>query len=230
MNTAAVLKRSVILCVLFAAASGLFAGSEWEAYFPLNDKSVWLLDIFHKNSGEMVRSVQMDVVGSGNLDGRVYVNIRSEISGGIFSVRTDDNGAYIKTLRQQLPFLSFITYDIEFIPEVCFMKFPLKMGDSWEYRGQAALKAIGVVDFRRNIYMRLINVGEEQKQISNGQVDTYHIAGFADPGGGEKKLYRGDFWFGKNIGYFAGDTDDTHYELTGFYVRGSTPTPQTAVK
>jgi hypothetical protein len=213
------MKKTLLLLLMSAITSTLVALNDGDVYFPLNEKSVWLYDVYHKNSGEMIRGANMDIVGRVKMDGREYICIHSVFSGGIFSVRTDDSGVYIKTLRQQLPFLSFLTYDIEFIPELCFIKFPIKMGDSWEYRGQAALKALNIVDLRRDIYARFLVAGREKINVMGKEINSYHVVLYADRGGGEKKLYRGELWFGENTGYVMGDTDDAHFELIQYYFK-----------
>lgn len=205
---------SMIFFYLKADQTNIKKITEDEKYYPISKGNLLFFKAFKKSEPNQILKVKAEVVGIEKRDGKEYfyfyapnVNIR-------YLIRSDENGVYMRVIRYPFPIFNF-SIEVDIIPEICFLKFPLKVGTKWEEQAKAKTTFL-FIPIERNIKSYFEIVKRETIKTEAGDIDTYLVYAKIDQGDGKTEIEK--YWYGKNLGYVKADTNVHFAEIVGYSI------------
>lgn len=124
-------------------------------------------------------------------------------------------GIYMRVIKYPFPLLGFsIEVDVE--PKMQILRFPMKAGDKWHYKGKAKAHLL-FIPITRNVKADFEVVERVTMKTQAGEIDAYHMKVLVDSGDG-KGTTTEQYWYGKDIGYSVANTSEHWAEITGYRI------------
>jgi hypothetical protein len=212
--TFTVLPTDVPFGTMAASATTLCASvsdsiKDWQELSPLDMGARWYFRIAHKDAPANIRNVV------GLLDSKTVLNgsdyyyyfVPQENKGNV--VRFTKEGAYIRNLK--FPVFGFIFVDVLLDPEIMYLKFPLKTGDTWSSESTGTVFLLNLFKIVRKTHARFTVTGEADIMLDGKKEHVFKVTDDIDKGDG--KTEHEEQWFGVNLGMIYQDTDAYTLEL-----------------
>ena len=205
---------SVIFFSLKADNLNIKKITEDEKYYPISKGNLLFFKAYKKSEPNKLIKVKAEVIGIEKKDGKDYyyfyapnVNIR-------YLIRNDKDGVYMRVIKYPFPIFNF-SIEVDIVPEICFLKFPLKVGTKWEQKAKAKTTFL-FMPIVRNITSSFEIVKRETIKTDVGEIDTYVVHAKVDQGDGKSEIEK--YWYGKNLGYVKADTNVHFAEIVGYSI------------
>ena len=208
------MKKIVLFFLLFFIIANIYAKDNSDTYFPVHLKDAWYYQGYKKNEPEKIINVKAEVIEIKNIDGKDYYYYSAPDMDMRYFIRKDTDGAYMRIMKYPFPIFNF-SIEIDIIPEMKTLSFPLFVGKKWEYEGQASTVVFVFFKITRDIKAKFEVVSKKILKTPLGEIESYNICSLVDEGDGKgfKKSYH---WYGKNIGYILSDTPLHYAKLTKY--------------
>jgi|GEM_PF-2002389 hypothetical protein len=185
---------------------------DWRSLSPTDLKARWYFRIRHKDRPAEINNVV------GLIDSKIVINgkdyyyyyVPLENKGNV--VRFSDEGAYIRNLK--FPVFGFIFLDVLLDPEIEYIKFPMKAGDTWESSSTGTVFLINLFKISRKTTAKFTFLGEADITLAGKKEHVFRIASDIDKGDG--KVEHEEQWFGVNLGMIYQETEAYTLELYKF--------------
>ena len=185
---------------------------DWKSLSPTDLKARWYFRIRHKDRPSEINYVV------GLIDSKVAINgndyyyyyVPAENKGNV--VRFSSEGAYIRNLK--FPVFGFIFLDVLLDPEIEYIKFPMKAGDSWESSSTGTVFLVNLFKISRKTTAKFTFLGEADITLSGKKEHVFRMTSDIDKGDG--RVEHEEQWFGVNLGMIYQDTEAYTLELYKF--------------
>lgn len=185
---------------------------DWQRLSPLTDNTKWYYRIVHKNKPNEILNVvglQDSKVVINNYD-YYYFYVPQENKGNV--VKFSKEGAFIRNLK--FPVFGFIYLNVILQPEIQYMRFPLKVGDTWECDSTGTVYLMNLIKINRKTKAKFTVLGESNVILDGKKEHVFRIEDQIDKGDG--KTEREETWYAVDIGLVYQDTEDYTLELYKF--------------
>jgi len=171
-------------------------------YFPINEGDTWTYSTYLKDNPSKKFNINVRVCPAKKISGKFYYLFQAQDADVSYSFRKDDTGVYAKIMSY--PYMGF-TIDVYLEPELQTIRFPLKVGDKWEYSGQAYAYILGIFKITRNIKAEFEVVESRTIDTPAGAVESFCVVCTTDEGN-SSGAKASKYWYGKDIGNIINDT------------------------
>jgi len=186
-----------------------------QSYYPVQKGYVWYYKGYKKNEPNKVYDVKAEIIDVRKIDDKDYCyyyapqfNIRSFL-------RSDHDGVYMKVIRFPYPVLNFMSIDIYFYPEIKFVDFNKRPGETWVEKVKAQAQVLSMT-ITRDITAKFEFVGIEKVKVGDKEIPAFHIRNNIDQGDGIWHIE--DNWYAKGIGYAGGENENQYAKLYKFEI------------
>ncbi|MGD0566536.1 MAG: hypothetical protein ABSA34_04300 [Candidatus Goldiibacteriota bacterium] len=185
---------------------------DWKCLSPTDLKARWYFRIRHKDRPADINNVVGLIDSKVTINGNdyYYYYVPLENKGNV--VRFSDEGAYIRNLK--FPVFGFIFLDVLLDPEIEYIKFPMKAGDTWQSSSTGTVFLINLFKISRKTTAKFTFLGEADIILSGKKEHVFRITSDIDKGDG--KVEHEEQWFGVNLGMIYQDTEAYTLELYKF--------------
>jgi hypothetical protein len=185
---------------------------DWQTLSPINMQDRWYFRIRHKDRPDDIHNVVGLIDSKFTLGGNdyYYYFVPQENKGNV--VRFTKDGAYIRNLK--FPVFGFIFLDVLLDPEIEYLKFPMKTGDTWESDSTGTVFLLNMIKITRKTSAKFTVLGEDDIILSGKKEHVFRVASDIDKGDG--KVEHEEQWFCVNIGMIYQSTDAYTLELYKF--------------
>ena len=128
-------------------------------YFPVNLWDEWHYKGYKKKEPDKVLKIKAVVIDHEEMDDMKYYYYSAPDMDMRYLVRKDADGVYLRVMRYPFPLFNF-SIEVDIIPEMKTISFPLSVGKKWNYEGKD-------------------NVPTTLKITDTGLIVTYFLAGLA---------------------------------------------------
>lgn len=193
-----------------ASVSGTL--KDWQSLSPVDLRDRWYFRIKHKDRPDEIANVVGLIDSKFNLNGNdyYYYFVPQENKGNV--VRFTKEGAYLRNLK--FPVFGFIFLDVLLDPEIEYLKFPMKTGDTWESDSTGTVFLLNMIKITRKTSAKFTVLGESDIMLSGKKEHVFRVASDIDRGDG--RIEHEEQWFCVNIGMIYQSTDAYTLELYKF--------------
>ncbi len=194
------MRAKFMFVILFAVLAAVNAAAS--EFFPFVDGFFWKYKVDYKNPGKQDIVTGAVMKPDAHMFGRLYYKIELPEASVFFRLREDDTGLYVSDAKY--PFELFgIPVNVALDPEVRLLKFPIVIGDSWEYKGKGKANFLAFMNVEKDIRIVYSYRGYEEQKVGDETVNCLVLDVLLDMGDG--KPVKQVFYYGKGIGYLKGD-------------------------
>jgi hypothetical protein len=215
------IKRAAIISIFLIPAvllSAFGTADDSGAYYPIAPHNTLYYSGYRASEPSNVLKIKAEVVGCEKRDGIDYYFFNAPQIDVRFLMRKDKDGVYMRVMKYPFPVFSFIGVDVEFVPEIKIINFPLRTGDGWHYEGSASASLFGFFSITRSIKADFDVIKRETLDTRAGPIDAFCVRLRIDEGDGagvKEELH----WYGKNIGYVKSRTTRHTSEIEGYSIK-----------
>ncbi|MCE5299316.1 MAG: hypothetical protein LLG37_00375 [Spirochaetia bacterium] len=228
------MKRKIVLATMFVfAATVLFAADastdistaakngglvkdDSFLYYPAHVGEVLYFKATKRAEPEKLIKVKASVIGTEKKeDGEFYYFYGPKVDVRYLIGIDRQNGVYMRVIKYPFPLFDF-SIEVDLVPKMHIIKFPLTVGQKWAYSGKAKAHLL-FIPITRKIEADFEIVEKKTLKTEAGDVETYHIRVSLDEGDGRGRTIE-NYWYGKGIGYSAAETSGHVAEIVGYRI------------
>ena len=186
-------------------------------YYPAHVGDILYLKGSKNSAPEKVFLVKAEIKALETREGKEYFYFYAPQVDIRYLINVDkENGISMKIIKYPFPFFN-ISIEVTLTPQMTFMKFPLKVGEKWEYKGRGEAVLMGFLKVGRDIKTDFEVVGRETVKTAAGDFDAYNIVAVVDQGEG-KPVTTEKYWYARGLGYTIADTSGHRADLVGYRI------------
>lgn len=177
---------------------------------PIDLQGRWHFKIRHKDKPNEVLDVTGLIEYTQVIDGEQYYFYGVPLENKGNTIRFAREGAYIRNIKY--PVFSFIFLDVQFEPQLRFMQYPMKPGDSWTSDSEGVVDILGLFKVKMRTNAKFNVLAEVDIPVDGRMLHVYKVESFVERGSDGKK-FREEDWFGAGSGLMYQETDSYTLEL-----------------
>lgn len=186
-------------------------------FFPATVGNKWFYQGYWKNDKDKkVVKVKAEIPNVEKKDGKEYFYYYAPKVGIRYLNRKDETGVYMRVIKFPFPIFSFALIEVDIVPEMLVIKFPIKVGEKWTQKAKASTTLFGIWKIERDIQSDFEVVEKVKIQTGIGEIEAYHIRANVD-NSYEKTVE--NYWYGKDIGYSVSDTTSYFVKVHGYIIK-----------
>jgi hypothetical protein len=177
---------------------------------PIDLQGRWHFKIRHKDKPSDVLDVtgMIEYTKTINNENYYFYGVPLENKGNLIKFGPDC--AYIRNLKY--PVFSFIFLDVELEPQMRFMQYPMKAGDSWKADSEGVVDILGLFKIKMKTNARFNVLSVEDVLVDGRLLHVYKIENLVERGT-DGKIFREVDWFAAGSGLMYQDTEAYTLEL-----------------
>jgi len=202
--------------VAVAFGGGVYAQDKVDSgrYFPIHTGNKWYYKAFKRGEEENTKKIKAEIIGEEEKDGIQYPYFYAPGVDIRYLIRKTKEGVFVRGMKFPFPLFGF-SIDVDIIPEMPMIKFPLKKGSKWEYKGKGRAYFL-FIPIERDVTGKYEVIGKQTVDTGAGKIETFHIRAVISGEDDRPKLKK--YWYAKDIGFAISDNSNHRAELTGFSV------------
>ncbi|MCX7697861.1 MAG: hypothetical protein N2114_00145 [Candidatus Goldbacteria bacterium] len=190
---------------------------ESQRFFPASIGNKWFYQGYWKNDKDKkIVKVKAEILNIEKRDGKEYFYYYAPKVGIRYLNRKDEKGVYMRVIKFPFPIFSFALIEVDIVPEMLVIKFPLKVGEKWTQKAKASTTLFGFWKIERDIQSDFEVVEKVKINTGVGEIEAYHIRANVD-NSYEKTVE--NYWYGKDIGYSVSDTTSYFVKVHGYIIK-----------
>ncbi|MBN2754456.1 MAG: hypothetical protein JXR81_06255 [Candidatus Goldbacteria bacterium] len=218
MILAAAVVFSTVSVVYSADSAGNTCNTAAElssSFYPIGLNNILYLKGYKKDNPSKEMFIKAEVIKIEKKDGNDYYYFFAPQVGVRYLVRETQEGIEMRVIKYPFPFFGF-SIEVDLKPAMTFLKYPLKVGEKWNYKGKAEATVL-FIKLGREISTDFEIVSKETIKLPAGEFEAYHITAKVDEGDG-KGIHTEKYWYAKGLGYSRADTSGHFAELVGYKI------------
>ena len=181
-------------------------------YYPLTVGNKYYYKAHRKDEPEREYRVKAEIKNRQTIDDKEYFYFFAPSEDIRYFVRRDESGVFMRLLKRRIPLFG-LSIDVNLVPELLFLRFPLTVGDTWSQQVTGTTKIL-LIPIRRTIEGKFHVVDRQLVHTEAGDVDAFVIEMSLGVLGGS--MESSTFWYGENVGYMKSDAPEDFSELVGY--------------
>ncbi|HDQ25271.1 MAG TPA: hypothetical protein ENN43_00800 [bacterium] len=183
-------------------------------FYPLAVGNTWYYEGYKKIAPDTMVQAKGEIIRIEEKDGIEYYYAYSPKVNIRYLVRKDEWGAYMRVIRYPFPVFGF-SIDVDIVPEMPFIKFPLKEGTKWTHRAKAKTWVLFLY-IERSIHVDFEVAGKTIIKTDAGDLEAWHIKATVDEGDGKAAL--DEYWYARGVGYARADASGHYAQVVGYKI------------
>jgi len=183
-------------------------------YYPLTVGNKYYYKAYRKDEPEREYQVKAEIKNRQTIDDKEYFYFFAPSEDVRYFVRRDEEGVFMRLVKRRIPLFG-LSIDVNLVPELLFLRFPLTVGDTWSQQLTGTTRIL-LIPIRRTIEGKFQVVDRQVLHTEVGDVDAFVINMSLGVLGGSMET--STFWYGENVGYMKSDAPEDFSELVGYRV------------
>ena len=186
-------------------------------YYPAHVGNVLYLKGKKNNAPEKTLYVKAEIKSVETRDGIEYYYFFAPQVEIRYLINVDkQNGVSMRIIKYPFPFFG-ASIEVTLTPQMTFMKYPVKVGEKWTYKGRGEATILGFIKLGRDLKTEFEVVRMEKVKTEAGDFDAYHIVAVVDAGDGKPPTTE-KYWYAKGLGYTIAETSGHRADLVGYRI------------
>jgi hypothetical protein len=180
-------------------------------YYPERLGNTWYFQGYTKKEPNRLLKVKAEILSEEKEDGQIYYYIHAPKMGIRYVNKRKDDAVYMRIIKYPFPIFGF-PIEVNLIPEMPVMKYPIKAGAKWIHKAKA--RVVIIFPLERDIQSDFEIIGKETVNVPAGTIEAWHIKVLVNQGDGT--VTTEEYWYGKDFGYCKANTTGHYAELVGY--------------